>query len=321
VHVHVNRIRRVLQLASLLICCQLATVPAAADPEEGDPGRYPFFAAAYTVVPGADLESAGAGSELKAKETQFAAGLLQIERDDLQVDFGLDYQYTHYAYESIDGRDRDLHRLQFPAGLTRQSENWVFTGFIAPGIGTSSNVLKDIFDRGSNDDFLVTGRVEASFRRGGQFSWLGGLAYDRAFGEAKPYPVVGVLYAPTDHLVMRLALPDPSLGFTINDRHEVSLRLFPAGFEWHVVSDELNDRFWYRVEAIRLQGTWSFRFARSAWLDLSLGYEFDRRHEFVDDTGRSIHSDLGNQALVEVGLRWADGPLPYTNEVTRLPLR
>lgn len=316
-HAHVTRIRRVAQLAGLLIGCQLVAVPAAADQGESNAGSYPLFAAAYTVIPGADLESAGSGSELKAKETQFAAGLFHIERDDLQVDFGLDYQYTHYAYTSIDGRNRDLHRLQFPVGLTRQSEHGSFTGFIAPGIGTSSNVLKDIFDRGSSDDLLVTGRIEASFRRNGQFSWLGGVAYDRAFGEAKPYPVVGMLYSPVDHVVMRLALPDPCLGFTISDRHEVSLRLFPAGFEWHVVSDELNDRFWYRVEAIRLQGSWSFRFGRSAWLDLSLGYEFDRRHEFVDDTGRSIHSDLGNQVLFRVGLRWGDGPIPYTNEVTR----
>jgi hypothetical protein len=307
----------VLQLASLLVCSQLAAVPAAADPEAGDPGRYPFFAAAYTVVPGADLEGAGTGSELKAKETQFAAGLFQFERNELEVDFGLDYQYTHYAYESIDGRNRDLHRLQFPVGLTRRYENWAVTGFVAPGIGTSSNVLKDIFERGSSDDFLVTGRVEAFLQRNRQFSWLAGVAYDRAFGEAKPYPVMGMLYSPSDHVVMRLALPDPSLAFTLSDRHEASLRLFPAGFEWHVVSDELSDRFWYRVEALRLQGTWSFRFARSTWLDLSLGYEFDRRHEFVDDTGRSIHSDLGNQALLAVGLRWDDGPIPYTNEVTR----
>ena len=305
------------QLGSLLICLQLAAIVAAAGKEEGDPVRYPFFAAAYTVIPGAALESAGTGSELRAKETQFAAGLMQFERNELQVDFGLDYQYTHYAYESIDGRNRDLHRLQFPVGLTRQSENWALTGFVAPGIGTSSNVVKDIFERGSSDDFLVTGGVEVLYRRNRQFSWLGGVAYDRAFGEAKPYPIVGMLYFPVDHVVMRLALPDPCMEMTIGDRHEVSLRLFPAGFEWHVVSDELNDRFWYRVEGIRAQGTWSFRFARSTWLDLSLGYEFDRRHEFVDDTGRSIHSNLGNQALLAVGLRWNDGPIPYTNEVTR----
>lgn len=309
--------RRVLQLGSLLICLQLAAVPAVADQGEGDPGHYPFFAATYTVIPGANLESAGTASELKAKETQFAAGLFQFERDGLLVDFGLDYQYTHYAYAGIDGRNRDLHRLQFPVGLTRRFEDWAFTGFVAPGIGTSSNVLKDIFDRSSSDDFLVTGRVEAFFRRNRQFSWLGGVAYDRAFGEAKPYPVVGVLYAPTEDVVMRLAAPDPYIRMTISDRHEASLRLFPAGFEWHVVSDELNDRFRYRVEGIRLQGTWSFRFARSTWLDFSLGYEFDRRHEFVDDTGRPIHSDLGNQAFLAVGLRWNDGPMPFTNQVTR----
>ena len=84
-----------------------------------------------------------------------------------------------------------------------------------------------------------------------------------------------------------------------------------------MVSDELNDDFDYEVEAIRLQGVWSYRFAGSAWLDLSLGYEFDRRHRFVDDTGRTIDSAVDDQWLLSAGLRWGDGPVPYTHEVAR----
>ena len=92
--------------------------------------------------------------------------------------------------------------------------------------------------------------------------------------------------------------------------------LFPAGFSWHVVSDTLNDDFDYEMEAIRLQGNWSYRFVDSFAIDLSLGYEFDRRHRFVDDTGRFINASVENQLLAGIGLRWGNGPVTRSNQVT-----
>lgn len=313
--------RRIRRLAVLALCIGPLTTVAAAEPDVGDSSPYPFLSAAYTVLPSADLDAAGEGSRLKTKETQLALGLLQFEAGGLRFDLGLDYQYTRYAYENIDGRNRDLHRLQFPVGLNHRAANWGLDAFLAPGVATSSNVLKDLFDRGSSDDFVVTGRVEATFGQGDRSSWIAGAAYDRAFGEAKPYPVVGWLYRPGDNLSLRLAFPDSALEFRISERQSASIRLFPAGYEWHVVSDELDDEFDYRVEAIRLQGVWSYRVYRSVWLDLSLGYEFDRHHEFVDDTGTPIDSSVDNQVLVMMGIRWGDGPVPYTHQITRLPAR
>jgi hypothetical protein len=304
------------RFAALLAALQFASGPAAASPAREARG-YPEFAASYTLVPDAAIESAGTGSELEAKETQLAAGLFEWRRPAWRVDLGLDYQYTRYIYDNIDGRNRDLHRLQFPVGIDWRSRKWSFSGFVAPGIATSSNVLKDVFERSSGDDFLITARLEALYPHSSSLSWLGGIAYDRAFGEARPYPIIGLIYAPSRQSLLRLALPDSSLQFRMGDRHRAGLRLFPAGFEWHVVSDELDDRFWYRVEGIRLQGSWSVRVAGAAWLDLSLGYEFRRRHEFVDDLGRSIRSDVGSELLFTAGLRWGDGPVPHTHGVTR----
>ena len=313
--------RRIRRLAGLALCCGALASAAGADTGAQESSRYPFLSAAYTVLPAADFDTAGEGSEVKTKETQLALGFLQFEAGGLQFDLGLDYQYTRYAYENIDGRNRDLHRLQFPLGLNYRSANWGLDAFVAPGVATSSNVLKDIFDRASSDDFVVTGRLEATFRHGDRTNWIAGAAYDRAFGEAKPYPVLGLRYHPGDKLNLRLAFPDSALHYPISDRQNLSLRLFPAGYEWHVVSDELNADFDYRVEAIRLQGVWSYRVFRAAWLDLSLGYEFDRHHEFVDDTGTPIDSSVDSQALLMLGLRWGDGPVLYTHQVARLPTR
>jgi hypothetical protein len=299
--------------------CVLLMLPASAmgDLIFDEPGDYPFVSAAYTVLPEADFESAGTGSTVQTKENQLVAGFTRFSLGELDLDVGVDYQYTRYVYENIDGRHRDLHRLQIPLGFTYGAATWNLTGFVAPGVATSSNVMKDLFDQGGSDDLVVTGRIEASAPHGRKLGWLGGLAHDRAFGEDKTYPVVGLLYQPNDRLSLRLAYPDPAIRFLPNDRHSLSLRLFPSGSEWHVVGDQFNYDFDYQVEAIRLQGVWSHRFCRSGWLDLSLGYEFDRRHRFVDDSGKQIDSTVDSQFLLMLGLLWGDGPVPFTHEVSR----
>ena len=75
------------------------------------------------------------------------------------------------------------------------------------------------------------------------------------------------------------------------------------------------DDFDYELEAWRLQGVWSFRFWRAVWLDLSVGYEFGRHHEFLDDLGRVVDADVDSQWVLSFGLRAGDGPIPWTNQV------
>jgi hypothetical protein len=306
------------RLLRCTLCLMLAApLPVAAGVASQGSEGYPFVAGAYTVLPDSGFTSAGAESMLKTKENRLALGLLKIPAGGLAFDFGLDYQYTRYTYENVAGRDRDLHRLQIPLGFSHRTETWSATGFVAPGVATSSNVLKDLPDRGGSDDVITTGRVEIGVPRGARLGWLWGLAYDRAFGEDELYPVLGLTLQWDDRLALRLALPDPAVRYAPRDRHEFTLRLFPAGSEWHVVSDELNDDFAYRVEALRLQGIWSYRFGRSGWLDLSLGYDFDRRFRFVDDAGRFIHSPVESKVLLTVGLRWGNAPITFTHEVAR----
>ena len=304
-------------LGCLLVLLQAPIASVTADVISREPGHYPFVSAVYAVLPSADIDSEPSGSTLQTKENQLAFGFVRFGSGELKFDLGLDYQYTRYVYENIDGRNRDLHRIQMPLGFSHQTETWSLTGFLAPGLATSSNVLKDVFDRVSGDDALITGRFEARFQGGRRIGWLAGLAHDRAFGEQKLYPVLGLTYRSDENLAFRLAYPDAAVRYALGDRHRFSLRLFPAGFEWHVLSDGLDDEFDYEVEALRLQGVWSYRFARSAWLDLSLGYEFDRQHRFVDDAGRQIDSPVGSQLMFSAGLRWGDGPITYSHEVAR----
>jgi len=117
----------------------------------------------------------------------------------------------------------------------------------------------------------------------------------------------------------RVVFPDPSVRFAASERQTWTMRLYPAGFEWHVLDDDLVTEFDYRVEGWRAEAWWSLRAWRSVFVDVSLAYEFDRRHEFTDRAGMRIERDVEDAVLFTVGLRWRDGPLAPTHHVARTP--
>jgi len=296
----------------LLFCCLLAGAPSLA----ADRG-YPFTAASFTGVPESGFEFPELGSEVQSREYRLVLGLFEFDLGEVGLDLGADYQYTRYEYVGIEGRNRDLHRLQVPIGFDYRNRRWQLGGFVAPGVSTSSNIMKDLFDAGSGDDIIVTARLEGTTQAGEHLHWLAGLAYDRAFGQPAPYPVFGALYGPNETLTFRLAFPDPAIRYAPSQRQRLTVRLFPAGHAWHVFSEELNDDFDYEVEAWRARATWSLGFKNMIWLDLSAGYAFNRRHEFVDDRGRAIAVNTEDQFFASIGLRLGDAPIPYSNEVPR----
>jgi hypothetical protein len=296
----------------LILFSQFAAVSVTAADRD-----YPFMAASYTKVPESNFEIPKEGSDVETREYRLLLGLFEFGADNLRFDLGTDYQYTRYEYSGIEGRNRDLHRLQLPVGFDYRNRAWRLDSFIAPGVSTSSNIMKDLFDAGSGDDIIVTARLEATIDENNDLAWLAGLAYDRSFGEPVPYPVFGVRYRLRDQFRFRLAFPDSEFRYTPSPRQRLVVRLFPAGNEWHVFSEELNDDFDYEVKAWRARATWSLGFRKLVWIDLAAGYEFGRSHAFVDDAGRIIDADVENQFFATIGLRFHDAPIPYTNAVAR----
>ena len=277
-----------------------------------DEGRPPFLALSITRQPAADFADTAASASVKTKENQVYGGFSRFAVGNGTLDLGLDYQYTRYVYDGIDGRNRDLHRFQFPLRYQGDLGGWTIDGSIAPGISTSSNVLKEFFDQISGDDLFATARLEGrrDWRSG---NWVLGLAYDRRFGRPLAYPIAGIELSPSDALDLRLAFPDSGFQYRRSDRQSLSGRLFPAGHQWHVMTDDFSSEFDYRVEGIRAQLGWSIRLWKAITLDISGGYEFRRKHYLTDDLGVRIESDVDDQWLFLLGLRAGPAPLPYTH--------
>jgi len=260
-------------------------------------------------VPAAD---ATAGAELAVEETRISAAFGRLSLESLTLHFGVDYEYTHYEYVGIESRNRDLHRLQLPIHFDSDLGDWQLEGYIAPGVSTSSNVMKDLFSQASGDDLIVTGRVRLQQTRAGK-TWCAGIAHDRRFGKSLGYPVVGLEFDPKTNVHVRLAFPDPSVAINISARQSIHAGIYPAGHQWHVVSDDFSSDFNYRVEAWRGQLTWRLPLWRMLGLDISAGYEFGREHHLSNDAGMRLRIDIRDQWFIAAGFHMGAARIPKTH--------
>ncbi|WP_405227115.1 hypothetical protein [Lentisalinibacter sediminis] len=289
----------VISASSLLFPC--AAVLAAS--------HCPSAALGYAVLPAEDL-SLPPGATVATRESTLSACFLSVEGSRSGLDLGMDYAYVRHEYDGVAGRDRDLHRLQLPLAVRRQGEDWRIDALLAPGVATSSNVFKDLGSRATEEDFLLTGRIELRLRHGPRSAWLLGVAHDRSLGESRTLPVAGLEYRPSAALGLRLAWPDPSLQLAVTERQSVVLDVFPAGQRWHVVSDELGAAFDYRLEGWRARAAWSVRLADGLAVDVGVAREFGREHGFIDDTGRRIDTAVDAGWVFTLGIRLGGMPLP-----------
>lgn len=287
----------------------VASCHASATQDDGGTGGPPWLAAGIGRVPAA---IATAGAELEAEETRISAAFGRLSLELLTLRFGVDYEYTRYEYGGIESRNRDLHRLQLPIYFDSDLGDWQLEGYIAPGVSTSSNVMKDLFSQASGDDLIVTGRVRLQQTRAGR-TWFAGIAHDRRFGKSLGYPVVGLEFDPKTNVHVRLAFPDPSVAINISGRQSIHAGIYPAGHQWHVVSDDFSSDFNYRVEAWRGQLTWRLPLWRMLGLDISAGYEFGREHHLSNDAGMRLGIDIRDQWFIAAGFRMGAARIPKTH--------
>lgn len=216
---------------------------------------------------------------------------------------GADYLYTHYSYEGLPTRDRDLHRLAIPIEWTSQGATSVTLAAI-PTVATSSNIFKDLFSRSTGDDFALYGRatVERGVEEG--WGWRLGAAYDDSFGDPELYPIAAVTYSSAS-FALELGWPRAHAHWRPNDAWRLGIEVAPAGARWHVVSDERDGAdFDYTVEAWRAAFTADWRFASHWGIAAKIGSEFDRHHDFEDDTGARIDVDAESTAFAAIALRF-----------------
>ncbi len=247
-------------------------------------------------------EAALGDARIREREYGLRLWSPELAFDRLDFRFGADYVYTRYEYDGLSTRDRDLHRLRLPLQWRAHDDSWRLV--LSPVIAASSNVFKDLFERGSGDDFDLHGRWQYQRWATPARGWRVALVRDDAFGEPRLYPAVALLLR-GERIGAELGWPVTRLDWRAVERLTLGFAIAPAGVRWHVVSDERGGaEFDYRARAWRgaLTAAWSPR----TWMRLSAqaGIEFDRRYDFEDDTGARIDRDAASAAYCrfELGL-------------------
>jgi hypothetical protein len=213
---------------------------------------------------------------------------------------GLAYAYTRYEYDNLPTRNRDLHRVAMPIRWSRRGDV-AHELELRPVISTSSNVMKDLLDRGTSDDLMLHGgwRLVRPPRDSGP-GWLAGLARDDAFGGQKVYPEVAALWHRPGY-ELGLGWPRAWVRYQAAAPWRLGVEVAPAGARWHVVSDERDGAdFDYEVEGWRAVASAQWQSAFGVLVQARTGLEFGRRHRFEDDEGGRVDRKLDDAAHFEL---------------------
>jgi hypothetical protein len=243
----------------------------------------------------AEMSGSEQGLSVLSPSFDLGAGALSI---------GADYVYTHYSYDGLPTRNRDLHRLGLPLAW-RIGDTLTWTVVATPTVATSSNVFKDLFSRGTSDDFHLYAEATVERVPDSGWGWRAGAGYDDRFGDPQAYPVLAVLYR-QPRIAVELGWPQARVDWQAHERLLLRMEIAPAGGQWHVISDERDGaQFDYTVEAWRAGITAEWAFAQRWRLAAQLGGEFDRHHDFEDDTGARVDTDADSTGFAAVAVRYA----------------
>lgn len=213
-----------------------------------------------------------------------------------------DYAYTRYEIGGLPTRDRDLHHLHLPLQWRARDAQWSFE--LTPVVATSSNVFKDLFARGGRDDFDLYGRWEVERWIAATRGWRLALVRDAAFGQPRFYPAAAFLWR-SARIDAAIGLPSTQVDWKLRDDVALGLGVFPAGAQWHVVSDERGGaEFDFRARAWRGAVTASWQPWRRLRISGAVGIAFARHVEFEDDSGASIDRDAGSKPYYRIEVGW-----------------
>lgn len=250
-----------------------------------------------TSTSGADF---GDGRRLNERQQGLQWQLPGMDVAALRVSAGMRYAYTRFEYENTPSRDRDLHMLQVPLSVSFGSDQTLWKMQVAPGIATSSNVSRDLFNRATSEDFFVAGELAFANELPTGLVVLG-IAHDRRFGRPLTYPKLA-WRGESEQFEWQLGLPDAWVDFRPWQSTLLTLGAGPVGMQWHTVRDDFQSDFEYRTRRwdVRLEVRQSI--TQSISLSLHAGRAFDRRHRFEADTPVILDLSANNAWFAGVSL-------------------
>lgn len=237
-----------------------------------------------------DPENADHSGQVSLQESALSVPFASIERHSVTLAAGAWVGWTRLDFRDHPDLDtEDLYGLAalFMAARPAPETGWGWSALAMPGFTSDFRSGRT----GEGKVFLY-GTAEYAFSP----AWRaqGGLAFDTAFGDPSVYPVGGLVWQPSETLVLRLLLPSPTIYWAPSDRWGFFAFAQPAGDRWIINDDESGDQE-FLIEGWRAGLGTECRVWGDLWLRLAAGLEFDRRYE-VRDGGRALLDDQVDDA-------------------------
>ena len=254
----------------------------------------------HLSVAGADF---GDDATIRERQSGLRGWSSEYRYDSVAFRFAAAYAYTRYEFDGLDSRDRDLHHLHVPLHWRTHDARWL--AVLTPVIATSSNIFKDLVNRGTRDDYDLYARLEhRAVAPNGALGWRAALVRDAAFGRPLAYPELAILWS-DGRVEADVGLPRARVDWKARDDLALGISVAPAGAQWHVVSDERGGaEFDFRARAWRGAFNAAWRPWRFLRVNAQLGIEFARNYEFEDDSGTPIKRDAASAPYWRIDLAW-----------------
>ena len=282
-------------------CALLLITGAVQAANENMPGK-PVITFSVTGVQDAEFDDSNkpalAGfkdAEVGYRELTAEFPFLKRDLGDGKLLVGVDYKYTSYDISGGDVKDTKLHAFKVPFTYIRQtqSKKWNYIVRLSPGAHTDGENM-------SSDDYVLLGIVRAEYLQSQDTTWVVGIVVDRTFGDTKPFPLVGVEYAPNNNWHLGLVLPNPQISYTPSPTSHYFVAAKPGGGKWNVHSDRRNEDYNFTAQGIRTSLGAEFKVTKIGWLRIEAGKVFGQNFEFEDKNGTKVDLDADDAYFATV---------------------
>jgi hypothetical protein len=206
----------------------------------------PGFSTAFTASGSMDFEKSGGSVDYFDSRTLIPLWGREIDPETF-IGVMLGCGWASLDVDRTLGVDRlSLTTLECQitaAHFPEADQGWMGIGIISPGVSTDFNHL-------TGDDFSFSALAVWGYQFSPRFTLSAAGFFNYSIGETTAVPGIGVVWRPTDTLILQLTPPIAAIGWTPVKDWTISFSAYPAGGGWDVDREGTDGN----VERIQLEG-------------------------------------------------------------------
>jgi len=181
--------------------------------------------ASYTYAPQAEDDP---GNEITQKDALLEASGQFYTADDKSSSYGagVSIRSTTLKFDEPVIGDVDLLKLQVPiTGLNKIFGDKLLNWAIAPGFHGEQGSLVGA-------DFRIQGQAAVIFPKENNRQWIFGAAVGDQFGETMAFPIIGIIWTPSERSKLTAVVPLIRYDYKSTDTTTYNISVQPAGANW-----------------------------------------------------------------------------------------